>query len=261
MAKISELRDDLTGQLGSVGSGNGARTGSDQYMQSMSAQMPSMNGPSGFASTSPIPAQPPAQLAIAPAPSQRQMPPPMSGASDIQAMQHQAMQRAAMESDVMRPPYSQPYGAMSYATQPGFQGAPVGSLQMPVYAANDSCSLQGPPPRMTPAAQMQMLQQQRMAQLQAQSQAQQQAQAQASACLNDPKKVKQMQKAQKAALKAMGANGTGDCGKQKMWINLIWAIVVLVILALLIAAIVVAVRSYKYSRMIASTLSSPIVGA
>ncbi len=258
MAKLCDLKDDLTGELGSVGSrGNGSRTGSDQYMQAMnmSAQMPSMNGPSGFAG-SPIPAQPPTQLAMAPQAPQRQMPPPM----DASASMVQAQQRVAMESDVMRPPYTQPYGPMAYATQPGFQGAPVSALQMPVYAANDSCTSYGAPPRMTPAAQMQLLQQQRLAQLQAQSQAvqAQQMQAQAGqACL----KGKKMKKMNGMMAGVVGAGAGGDCGKQKMWINLIWALVVLIVLALMIAAVVIAVKSYKYSQRIASTLSSPIVGA
>lgn len=240
MAKIADLKDDLTGELGSVGSrGNGSRTGSDQYMHAISA------GP-----VSPIPAQPPHQMAMAP---QRQtsMPPPMDASASV----HQMQQRAAMESDVMRPPYSQPYGQLAYATQPGFQGAPVGALQMPVYAAHDSCSLQGPAPRMTPAAQMQLVQQQHMAQLQAQQQAlrQQAVQVQAGqACLKGKKmKIKG----------AFASSDGGDCGKQMKITNLIWALVVVLLIGLLIAALVIAVKSYKYSQRIASTLSSPIVGA
>lgn len=237
MAKIADLKDDLTGELGSVGSrGNGSRTGSDQYMHAISA------GP-----VSPIPAQPPHQMALAPQ-QRSSLPPPMDASASV----HQMQQRAAMESDVMRPPYSQPYGQLAYATQPGFQGAPVGALQMPVYAAHDSCSLQGPSPRMSPAAQMQLVQQQRMAQLQAQQlQAQQQAaQAKAGqACL----------KGKKMKLKA--SSDGGDCGKQMKITNLIWALVVVLLIGLLIAALVIAVKSYKYSQRIASTLSSPIVGA
>jgi hypothetical protein len=176
--------------------------------------------------------------------------------ADASIQQAMASQRAAMESDVMRPPYTQPYGAMAYATQPGFQGAPVAGLQIPTYASSDSCGGYGAPPRMTPAAQMYGLQQQRMAQIQAQQQSQQ-AQAQAmkagAACLKGKKG-----KALKRLM--MGDSGGVDCSKKMMWTNLIWAIVVLIVIVLLIVAVVYVVRANKTSSALASTLQSPVIG-
>ncbi len=243
MAKICDLKDDLTGELGSVGSrGAGGRSQADQYMQAIGN-----GGGKGVAT----PAHPPAQFAMAPQrPNQSAMPPPMDASASMQ----QAMQRAAMESEIMRPPYSQPYGPAAYATQPGFQGAPVGAMQAPIYSSLDACGSYGAAPRMTPAMQMQALQQQRMSQLQAQQQALS-AQAMSAkagqACLKG-KKGKQLKN-------LMAGVGEGGAGGKPMWKSLLWFLLVLLIVGLLIGILVKVVQNSKQNRIVASTLQMPII--
>lgn len=253
MAKIADLVDDLTGQLGVPGGGStGGRASADPYMQSMQARASA--GP-----VSPIPLVPPVQLTKAPPPPT--MSPPMDASASLQAAQQAQYQRAALEGDVMRPPYSQPYSPMAYAVQPGFQRAPLnGGLQVPGWNAADGCNaLQGTPARPSPAAQMQAVQQQRMAQLQAQQQAQmaQMAAAQAGqACLQ---KHKQKGKTAGGMAGSLAA-AEPAAQKEKGWMifGIVLAIVLLAIFVLGIVAVVRMVQNSHRIDSIASVLQAPV---
>lgn len=255
MAKISELQDDLTGQLNQMGSGNGARTRSDPYMMQAMAGKPA--GP-----VSPIPASasgasppiPPTQMAMAPGMPSQSMAPPMDAAASLQ---QGMMHRAAMEGTIMRPPYSQPYGQAAYALSPGFQGAPVSALQAPVYSSMDSCAVSGPQLRATPAAQMQALQQHRMAQLQAQQQA---LTAQATAAQAGQQCLEQEEKRKK---KANGVGGglraaiaSEGVGRALWWV---WLIIVIAFFALVIVGIVYIFKNHKELENLTSALARPVV--
>jgi len=270
MAKLSELVDDLTGTLNAPGGHSpGPRTQGDPYLQTVGAGSGPQGttfapppapqrkpaGPvspfpppssSGLSTVSPY-TQPPSQLAMAPpSMAQSRMAPPMDAGASVQ----QAMMQQALESNVMRPPYTQPYSPMAYATQAGFQGAPVSALQVPGWSSADGCGLQGPPPRMSPAAQMQMLQQQKLAQIQAQ---QQMAAAQAASAKAGQQCLQKAKKPSK--LKAMMAGEGSDKG---MWTALIILIVIL-LLAILGLGIGFGVKTSQNGRqlqMIESALSA-----
>lgn len=252
-ANLNEIVDDLTGQLSQAGSGNGARTQSDQYMQSMAK-------PSGPVSPSYAPQQAQPQP-----PSRSAMPPPMDPAASMQQaqlqMQQAVMQQQAMEGQTMRPPYTQPYSQMAYATQPGFQGASMNPLQMPVWQTNDACLPPGAASAqvaaMSPAAQMQMLKQQKMAQLQAQQQAMmaQSAAAQAGqACLRNANGKKS-----KNGAMSSGFQGTDTerLARLQFWL------IVIALIILVVFGIVLIVRGYQNAgelHDIQSTLRSPVGG-
>lgn len=247
-ANLNEIVDDLTGQLSQAGSGNGARTQSDQYMQSM---VP-ISKPAGPVSPSYAPQQ--AQLQP---PSRSAMPPPMDPAASVQQAM---MQQQAIEGQTMRPPYTQPYSQMAYATQAGFQGASMNPLQMPVWQTNDACLPPGAASAqmgaMSPAAQMQMIKQQKMAQLQAQQQSMmaQSAAAQAGqACLRNNANGKKAKNG--SASSGFQGTDTERLARLQFWL------IVIALIILVVFGIVLIVRAYQNAgelHDIQSTLRSPV---
>jgi hypothetical protein len=157
MALIASLQDDLSGR-GAMSSG-----------ASMSAKDPYLK-PSG--PVSPMPSMPPIpESAGGGAPPMPHDMKPMSAKADL-------AQGMAMMAP-MQTPYAQPYSPVAFS-QPGFQAAGM-ALQTPAWS-QDSCAM--PQQMMSPGAQMQALQAQKVAHIQAmkaQSQAQGQPQSQMKA--------------------------------------------------------------------------------
>jgi hypothetical protein len=249
MAKLADLVDDLTGSLNNAGGhAPGPRTQGDPYLQNLGAGA----GPQGttFAPSKPagpVSPFPPSQLAMAPPmAAQTKMPPPMDAGASMQ----QAMAQQALESNIMRPPYSQPYGPAAYALQAGFQGAPVSAIQAPAWASADGCGVQGAPLRMSPAAQMQMMKDQRLAQLQMQ----QQAAAQQASAAKAGQQCLQQQKHSSKVRSSVTGEATGD--KNYMWTVLIILIIIL-LLGLVGMAIGFGVTTVRNSHQLA-ILRSPV---
>lgn len=146
MARISDLQNDLSGRnMMSQGNVSAKDAYTVPISQPQAAQPQAAAGP-----VSPIPA------------SIKQI----SAKADLQ--------QGMMMQQQMQTPYSQPYSPAAFM-QPGFQGAPMAPtpMQVPTYAAMDGCNIPPPQHQMSPAMQMQLMQQQKLAQIQAAKQQQQ----------------------------------------------------------------------------------------